>query len=460
MKSFAQIPVSDLIIDTDNPRTMPQTDESAAILAILQQENGPEHMEQLGESVAQFGLSALNRILIFRRNNEQIVKEGNRRMACLKFLLDLAIFPIGYDTLKSKFDGFKRLATQNNLIEELRTADCVIYTEYAEIEREINLRHALGQGGASKIDWSAMARARYNQGIGTVNNSFVLAENYIQEEYANTPERRTQLLGNFPLTTLVRFYAELCKNLPIAIPDLPAVYITHPRKPEIKRFLNAVENEQVTSRDSVNIVAQYVCAQPASPQTPPPTMQQNAQTPNTPRPQSASNTTGATPITAAPPPRTRPAPSNDTPASVKRYLRQITPRVSGTAKINTLVNEMRKINIERCPTIFSLALRTLLELSVKGYMHRKALPEFETNGNEKKINRKVIDCISHLISQGKDPSRLNGIKAQLTAGKENHLSINALHEAVHSPQFSLTADKVCLSFHNMDQLLRYLNELD
>jgi hypothetical protein len=78
--------VQSLKLDLRNFRTVPQSNEVNAINAIIS--TNPDWFWALIESILEDGYHPTENIIVLKNKDEQIVKEGNRRIAALKLILE------------------------------------------------------------------------------------------------------------------------------------------------------------------------------------------------------------------------------------------------------------------------------------------------------------------------------------------------------------------------------------
>jgi len=154
--------------------------------------------------------------------------------------------------------------------------------------------------------------------------------------------------------------------------------------------------------------------------------------------------------------------SND-PRSVKRALKRFIPRGLGRDKVVTLCNELKNINIEKCPHAFCFLLRSVFELSAEAYCadHQAASgPSMKKgDGSDKHLVDVLSEIKVHLTKNGQDKNmtkRLHGAITEL-ARPSGLLSVTSMNQLVHNPHFLVLPADICTLFSKVMPLLEEMN---
>ncbi len=153
------IPVSNLLIDTENPRlSQPNVGQREALRELA--EDQQSKLLKLAQHIVENGpnLSELPIVMPTDDRRRYIVLEGNRRLTALRGLespdsLSGALFP----TILS---GFRRLSPiyEQNPVEEL---NCLVVKDREQARPWIELRHTGENEGAGIVRWNADESGRY-----------------------------------------------------------------------------------------------------------------------------------------------------------------------------------------------------------------------------------------------------------------------------------------------------------
>ena len=151
----AQLRLTQLVLDGENPRHDAIDDEPDIIAKLLAREKVVKLAQHI---VAAGGLSPLERTAVMKHPkvaDRYIVLEGNRRICALKLLRDPARAPT--PSTRRTFDSLRALATKLPA-----TVEVVVYGSRELARPWISLRHEGEQGGAGTVTWKARQKARFN----------------------------------------------------------------------------------------------------------------------------------------------------------------------------------------------------------------------------------------------------------------------------------------------------------
>lgn len=159
MSETINIPLSNLVIDTENPRlSKPNVGQREAMRELA--EDQQSKLLKLAEHIVDFGqnLSELPIVMATEDKLRYIVLEGNRRLTAIRALenpdfLSGAVFP-------SVLNGFRKLSPryEENPIEEI---NCLLVKDREEARPWIELRHTGENEGAGIVRWDADESGRY-----------------------------------------------------------------------------------------------------------------------------------------------------------------------------------------------------------------------------------------------------------------------------------------------------------
>src|SRR5690606_22075692 len=194
-----QIEVNKLKLDLKNFRTVPQKKEVDAIKAMISIK--PDRFFAVMESIIEDGYLPTENIIVLKEKTDNIVKEGNRRIAALKLIhghYKLSEFGLPASITESiaKIDA-KWIA--DNL-----KVPCTVFSEKEadKVDRVVTLAHGKGEK-ASRDPWNSVARARHNRDIkGASANGLDLLEKYLKHGANLNNQQKERWGGEYPLTVL------------------------------------------------------------------------------------------------------------------------------------------------------------------------------------------------------------------------------------------------------------------
>lgn len=473
MPDIESVPITDLALDLENFRTVPQVTQEAALHAMVA--IGGRRFWALCDSLLTSGFHPTENIIVLEVGGRKVVKEGNRRIAALKLILSKIphtglTIPAG---IRSKIEtltaGWKR---------KNRRVPCVVFPEDEtdEVNRLVGLTHGKGED-AARDPWEAIAKARHHRASSPATEAGLdLLEKYLTEGRNITASQREQWAGKYPITVLDeairrfhrRFGATNQRQLANHYPNPPIV------REALEQFLHDIGTEQVgfahirTTQPDI-LESQYGLS------VVPPTLAPSLPgglavltspgAPAPPTPPTAGSNGGPTPPSPVPGPPTPVGPRAvplDDPRSVKRKLRSFVPVGRGRDKVVTLLGELRLLNLDRQPHAFCFVLRSMFEISAKAYCtdHQAAnLKATKADGSDRKLSDVLQDVTTHLTQNNRDMAVVRALHGAVTElnRPDSLLSVTSMNQLIHNPQFTTSATHICSVFHNIFPLLEKMN---
>jgi hypothetical protein len=141
---IASLGVSQLQLNPDNDRHGPLKDEASAIHWLLSNRN--THMRALADDLAQ-SKRLYEPPLVRADGSSHVVFDGNRRVCCLKLLLNPKLAPS-----ESWLEFFSELASQE-VTEAFSKIECEVETDLATIDELLYRRHTGSQDGVGRSQW-------------------------------------------------------------------------------------------------------------------------------------------------------------------------------------------------------------------------------------------------------------------------------------------------------------------
>jgi len=454
MAKTKPLPVKDLQLDLRNFRTVPQTNELRALQTMIS--INPDRFWALTESLLDSGyLPTENIIVLEDKKGVYHVKEGNRRIGALKLAFK-HLSGTGLSIPKVVEEKLKNISTDwKNSNKEV---SCTVYDEKEEalVDKIITLAHGKGEQ-AGRDNWNSVARARHNRDKnGASETGLDLLEKYLRDGKNLTSYEKDLWSGMYPLTVLNEVVTKIAPRL--GYPTSRELVDTYPAKfrTELENILKDIGNEQLkfeTIRDKTNDFGPTYSIPTL------PTSAKGGAKATTP-PVSASATSASTPSST----KGIKAVASTDPRNVTRTLKSFTPMGKGRAKLVTLLEEARKLNLDKTPHAFCFVLRAMFEVSAKAYCldHTSAgLSVIDKKGDEKKLVNVLREIVSHMTA-GKaksDPlsKELHGAMTEL--GNPNGLlSVTSMNQLIHSTTFVVDEKHICTVFANIFPLLREMNK--
>jgi hypothetical protein len=470
--------VKKLSLDTHNFRTLVQADGLSAIHALIAIE--PEWFWALMDSLIDDGYLPTENIIILEQGKKHIVKEGNRRIAALKIihgLVSTADFspPIHIaEKIAALPVGWKKANAE---------VPCTVYaaSEEAAADKVVTLTHGKGEK-AGRVRWSAVARARHNRDkSGASEPALDLLEKFLAKGKNVTTNQSERWAGEYPLSVLDEAIKRLAGRLGVkSAPDVAKSYPRVANRPGLEDLLFDIGLKDVGFKE---VRADDFGTKYGMPPLPKPTAPAAAGTGAT---GGTASSGGGQPTgqgaptkgsgSAAPPPTTTaaagsPPPSKSStarpigdPRTVATILRKFKPKGSGRSKLATLLEEVKKLDIDQTPHAFCFVLRSMFEVSAKAYCDDHAAAggpkSTQANGYDRKLVEMLKDIVRHLTANNADTTMVRLLHGAITelANPESVLSVTSMNQLVHNPAFSASPSNICIVFGNVFPLLEAMNK--
>lgn len=463
MSTVQRIDVKTLRIDLNNYRTGIQPDEVSAVRTMIA--TAPKNFWALMDSLLDFEYLPTENIIVLKDKStaDHVVKEGNRRVACLKLIHGCISDPSIElpPHIQGKVNSKDVAWLAQNLV-----VPCIVYPTKDEstVDRIVAMTHGKGQL-ASRDPWESIAKARHNRDMeGKSEPALNLFEKYLVSARNYTPDQSERWSGSYPLTVLdeamkkgaVRFGCKSAKELADTYPKISHVGI-------LNQLIYDVGQKVVETRDfrdSDVFLDRYNL--PDSTATGGGTSGGSTSGGSTGGGGTGGGGTSGRGTSGGGTGRgpSKAVPLND-PKSVRKILSKYAPRGSDQAKLATLVNELKDLNVEKTPHAFCFVLRSIFEIAAKQYATVYQIHLTKSGGKEKTLLDLLRDASNHLTT-GKsqmDPlvKRLHGGLQEL-ANPHGFLSITSLNQLVHNPKFSTKSGDICVVFHNVFPFLEEITK--
>jgi hypothetical protein len=197
MPQNKQVSVKDLKLDLSNYRTVSQPSERRAVHAMIA--ISPDRFWALLGSILDDGYHATENIIVQDVAGSYIVKEGNRRIAALKYALSLiSLTDVPSHLIEKKKNLGKEWVAANTNV------PCAVYkaNETQMVDKLIALTHAKGEK-ASRDAWTAVARARYARDEKKESAPGLdLLETYLKKGKNLSEQQAERWAGDYSLTVL------------------------------------------------------------------------------------------------------------------------------------------------------------------------------------------------------------------------------------------------------------------
>jgi hypothetical protein len=423
------IAVTQILLDAENPRHDLVATQREAILAIIDEQEAK--LVKLAQSIVANGLNPLDRMLVLQSGKNFVVLEGNRRLAALKLLHNPALA-----------DGtaiaaaIKKVASEANAPTHV---DCAIAPSRDAAKPWLVLRHTGEQEGAGVVPWTALASGRFHTKPGTQTAKAITFVDTVQSAYPNNADIQDALdtIATNRLTTLGRLVADPTFRAHLGIEDVNGQLVSHFPLVELEEALRKILTDVATHMSVTQLKTKA---------------QRTSYLKTVPKPTKATYQAVAAPLSTG----GATSGGSGTQTTTRRPTKPGNPFKDIELgklddRINAIVRELRKLDVDRFPNAAAVLARVMLELSVDQFIAKKSLA---TNGE---LKTRIKRCLRVVDPTDKDPT-YQGVRSGLSDGT-SILAVATLHGYVHNPNFYPTPTDVRGIVANLKPFVQAMNDL-
>jgi hypothetical protein len=427
MPESRDIPLTNLLLDHENPRLAEGQSTQLDTLQAMLRAEGPKTLALAG-TIAKEGLSPLERLLVIASEADQqsfIVLEGNRRLTALKILAEPGLAEGVLTNAQHRRIGAAAGAYHRK--GEIELVPCVVFSTRDEANPWIERRHRGDQGGEGIVRWGATEAARFDarrsgkrapelqvldlvtqkapldtatrdrlHEVSITNLKRLIRDKAVRDALGVHLEVDGSLTTMYPIEEVVKGLGKLVRDLAHERVKVKDIYTAADRQ----RYLGGFRRADLPAKGSVLAGRQPLIGD------------------------SAGGSAG---------------PGS---AKGKRHTRSTKPRstlIPSTcglnvpqARLNDIFRELRRLKLEDYPNAIAVLLRVFLELSVDEVVSKDGLMVGEEYKNAK-LSKKMQRVATHLETK----QRLLAKQAQAVrkAASDQHLlysSVTTFHTYVHN----------------------------
>ena len=404
--AYEELLVRDLRVNQANDRHGEVATEDLAIAELFRLHDA--QMRSLASDVAAIG-AVYDPPLVMPEDGLYVVFDGNRRVSCLKLLLDPTRAPTA--DLRTFFDGLREGA-EHPVPDRLV---CQVEGDRNLIDGILFRRHTGSQRGVGQLDWNDRAKLNFIERTGQGGGISVAAEvERVLREADRLPD------GNIPWSTLTRLLSsEEFRNRAGISTAGRRFRFTHDHEAAVDalhRIATDLANQNVTLGDLWNNEGKRAYLARLEGEGVLPTENERLAEPV--------DGGGAVRQRRRNPPPARPPQTTFVPADAPRIQ-----WVAAQQRARAIWEELQGLQVREHPNAVSALMRILLELSVEGYIaeHSLVVPD--------NLSRKVGAVASHLLHrQAIDRAYFDELERIRRA--DELISVASMQRYIHSPDFA------------------------
>jgi hypothetical protein len=439
--SYQNIKLSDLLLNSENPRFNPVKHQTEAICSML--EDQKEKLIALAKHIIEFGLNPTDITLVKPFEEKWLVLEGNRRVTSIKLLNDPDLISNNYKKIKSEFEKLNKKIGRS----KIKAFYCVIDSDENTSNEWVRLKHTGQNEGAGIVNWDAQQTARFNTRLKGKPDVYIQFLDHI-ETLDFIPDDYKKNLHKIKKTNLVRLFSDpdvrnllgiLHENGILSFLDgvsdyflgllhdlifndisVGNIYHKNDRLQYIYNLKARVDKTNKTRQNTPNIEQQYE-EQPNESNT----KTENDKPVNELRPSNYGR--------GYPTKRNTLVPSN-------HHL------IIDKPRIKKIFYELKSLDINNYPNAIAVLFRVFIEMSCDYYITSYFLKNVDIDS---KLSQKIETIASHFESTSTMTKNELKIVRQMSSSQHQTNSINTFHAYVHNMNYTPIADNLKSSWDDL-----------
>lgn len=444
MSERREIAVSNLLLDTQNPRLAQGQQSQLETLHAMLRAEGPKTLA-LAESIAHEGLSLVERLIVTPAPDQPkryIVLEGNRRLTALRILSEPALAaPVLTSALMKKLT---RWSADYRNRGEIARVECVVFENRDASSAWIERRHRGDQAGLGIVRWGATEAARFDarKPGGKYLPELQVLDFFFQ--HADIDDDTKQRLDKVSISNLERLISDKVVRQMIGLTvrkgRVEALFPTEEVLKPLTRIMHDLAHEKVKvghiydADDRLAYVKSFKVGE-------------------MPKPSAALD--DAEPLL----PDVAPAPTRSSGGTSDKTSKPPKPRtilIPGTcalkitvARLVDIARELRKLKLDDYPNAIGVLFRVFIELSVDEVVEKNKLMTVQQADNAK-LRDKLTLVADHLQSQNLlTAQQARAVKKAATDQHLLHSSITTFHQYVHNKHFTPSPSDLRAAWDNL-----------
>ena len=418
------ISISNLLINSENPRFDPVSNQKEAIQVMLEKEGS--RIKKLTTDITTNGISPLESFATVSKKGKYLTLEGNRRIVVLKLLNDPKI------TNDQKFREFFIKMKDKASVRIPSSVSCTVFENEDDAHHWIRLKHTGQNKGAGTVPWDPVQQDRFLKKSSRKIQVFEFAqENGIEskdveatnlDRLISTPYVCTKIGISFPKgeLKLKKSKSEVKANIKKVFDKISEnkfkvgnIYTSVQRK----SWINQVIETKKGKKDGTNTITMSTSSSDTS------------------------HGSSGDSITSEDTPKGPPKSPNR-----RHLIPDNCELILPDGKINDIFRELKEDLIldgsrKSTPNAIGVLFRVFLELSLVHYIDKKRIADSKKLAKKVKFAYKKeltisekIDLVADFMEKKKiaDVNQLKGIR-RLSHSTNDVLNIISFHEFVHSP---------------------------
>lgn len=451
---YKVIPLSKLLINKDNDRFEPSSNEKEAVNVMLAKMGSKIY--RIAQHILDNGLSP-KPFYVVSFGDKFLVKEGNRRTTAIKLmtrpnLIDSKLFP----QLKK---GFIKLNIQfkNSPITKIQ---CFVFDNITEADKWVKLEHTGEQKGIGIVNWNSEQIKRFDMKYGKMPPIEIQALDFLKSS-PYTEDSTLNLLSGLKVTNLQRLLSDRFVREKLGLRFENSKLKSNIEESEIVKGLSLIIND-ITKPDFIvgkiytsKLRADYINEHKTNSL---PDLNQKVE-----------KEWLLVDPTIEIPEEKNAFPSNNTKGSDKKGFSNIESIIKRktliprsclinitNVKVAKLYYELQRLDINSFTICSSIALRVFIELSVDTFLEKKGLlPEDKVSASKSGATLyQKVSKVTDFMAKKKyiDDTLSKGIKT-ITKDQNSIWGIDTIQAYLHNNQFSPSTETLLTTWDNIQEFM-------
>ena len=428
MYQYKQLRITDLLLNTQNPRFTPVEHQPETIYAMIEDQG--DKLIELAKHIATYGLNPMEIVLVQPTGKLWLVREGNRRVTALKLINEPNLIPDTKTKMKKEFTALNK-SIESGILNNIL---CVETTDEDIINEWIRLKHTGENKGVGTVGWDAQQTSRFAAQISgksdpkstlfetlrknksvpqSIRAKFPAIKKTNYDRLVSDPQVRSLLgietkNGEYLLTNGVNAYFIAVLSDLVDEFSVGRIYTKTDRKAYLEEIKNRVDGSTITPPKPEKTAIEQ------SP-TPPPSID-GGQTGEKRQQAKVDNASG-----------------KSYPIFRKTLVPAQSKLVINNARLVRILHELKSLDCDQYPNAVSVLFRVFIELSCDCYITSKNLSGVSADSHLAKKIEFVANDIEEKQLMSKNELRAS---RQMASSPTQNQSVRTFHAYVHNKNFT------------------------
>ncbi len=439
--TYKQIPLSNLLLNIENPRFDLVGNQREAIQAMISDQ--AEKIYNLAKDIVESGMLNPSELVVVTPiqsdKKHWVVLEGNRRVTTLKILATPELISANNASFYKKIKPLSVKFKKNSITD----VSCVIFTDPEEPNKWIKLKHTGENEGVGIVRWDAQQVARFEERVEGTSPIALQAIDFLKRDSTVDISLKDRL-KDVPSTNLDRLLKDKSVQALLGLSIKDNRLQTNLKKAEVVKGLTKIVKDLVDKKIKVKDIYTKEDRERYVESFRPTQIPDKKQKERTNWELISSNNPNSQSSKLTPTKKASILKDRDT-LIPKDCILQIT-----DARLNKIYKELRRIEVNNYENATGVLFRVFIELSIDVYLEQYSIPKITLNS---KLKDKVIAVSLNMEENGfAKKQELKGIRSAVN-NQHDMLSMDTFNAYVHNRHLSPIAKNLIISWDNIQMFI-------